>query len=109
MEEICYFSTVRRISIFAGWNRTFGGWETGKKTQNIEIHTSFVAFCGIRDLAQIRGAAENFYNAGMVCLREITHVAPENAIFVEDCRVSGAPVGGGPVDASRVCTVSCAG
>ena len=44
---------------------------------------------------------ENLYNDGMVCLREVTHVAPENAIFVKDFRVSGAPVGGGAIDASR--------
>ena len=29
--------------------------------------------------------------------REITHVAPENVIFVEKTRVVGAPDGGGPV------------
>ena len=55
----------------------------------------------IRDLAQVGGAAENLYNDAMVWHREITHVAPENAIFVEDFRVSGAPVGGGAIDASR--------
>ena len=62
MEEICYFSTVRRISSFTGWNRIFGGWETDRKTQNIEIQSGFVAFFGIRDLAQVGGAAENLYN-----------------------------------------------
>ena len=36
--------------------------------------------------------------------REITHVVPEYAIFVEDFRCPGAPGGGGPV--GRVARVS---
>ena len=60
MEEICYFSTVRRISNFIGWHRIFGVWGTDRKTQNIQIQLGFVAFFGIRDLAQVGGAAETF-------------------------------------------------
>ena len=101
MEAICCFSTVRRISSFTGWNLIFEGWGIDRETQNIQIRSGFVAFFKIRDLAQVGGAAENLYNCGIAGLREITHVALENAIFVEDFRVSGAPVGGGPVDASR--------
>ena len=52
-------------------------------------------------MAQVGGAAENLYNCVIAGPRGITHVAPENAIFVEDFRVSGAPVGGGTIDASR--------
>ena len=56
MEEICYFSTVRRISNFTGSNRIFGGWETDRKTQNMEIHSNSIAFLRVRDLAQVGGA-----------------------------------------------------
>ena len=52
-------------------------------------------------MAQVGGAAENLYNSAMVCRLEITHVAQEKVIFVNDFRVSGAPVGGGAIDASR--------
>ena len=88
---------MRRISSFISWNRIFGGWGTDKKTQNIEIQFGFVAFFGIRDLAQVGGAVENLYNTGVVSPREITNVAPENVNFVEKSRVVGAPDGGGPV------------
>ena len=101
MEEICYFSTVRRISIFAGWNRTFGGWETDRKTQNIQIQSGFVAFLGSSIWLKSAARRETFTTPDQSGLREITHVVPEKAIFVEDFRVSRAPVGGGPVDASR--------
>ena len=56
----------------------------------------------IRDLAQVGGAAENLYNGGIACPREITYVAPENAISVEDFRVPEGPVGEVRADASRV-------
>ena len=88
---------VSNKSIFIVRNRIFGGRETGTKTQNIEIHSGFVAFLVIRDLAQVGGAVENLYNGGIAGLREITHVALENAIFVEDFRVMEVPGGGGPV------------
>ena len=101
MEEICYFSTVRRISSFTGWNRIFGGWETDKATQNIEIHSSFVAFLGFAIWRKSAARRKTFITTPPFGLREITHVAPEKAIFVEDFRVSGAPVGGGAIDASR--------
>ena len=97
MEEICYFSTVRRLSSFTGWNRIFGGTKTDKKTQHIEIQSGFVAFFGIRDLAQVGGAAENLYNSVIAGPQEITYVAPGNAIFAQKSRVVGAPDGGGPV------------
>ena len=58
----------------------------------LSIPLIIVAFFGIRDLAQVGGAAENLYSP-----REITHVAPENAILAEKSRMVGAPDGGGPV------------
>ena len=83
MEEICYFSTVRRISNFTGWNRIFGGWGTDKKTQNIQIHSSSIAFFEMRDLAQVGDAAENLYSGGAatagLCCR--TRVGSGSRVF----------------------------
>ena len=67
----------------------------------MQFQTGSVAFFGILDLAQVGGAAENLYNSVPSGPREITHVAPENAIFVEDFRCLEDPSGRGPVDASR--------
>ena len=101
MEEMCCFSTVRRISNFTNWNRIFGGWRTGKKTQNIQTQTCFVMFFDFHRRRVTPPAAVGGLQRRAPGPREITHVVPEKAIFVEDFRVSGAPVGGGPVDASR--------
>ena len=43
---------------------------TDKKTQNIQIQSGSIAFFGIRDLAQVGGAAENLYNSAYLALEK---------------------------------------
>ena len=54
-------------------------------------------------------AAEFPYNSVTSGPWEIMHVASENVIFVEDFRVLEDPVGGGPVEASRVSPIRSVG
>ena len=74
-------------------------WRLGNGQEDAEYSNSvwFCSFFADPRFGASRRRGGNLYNDAIAGLREITHVAPENAIFVEKSRVVGAPDGGGPV------------